>query len=77
MSAVCCWNSKPISGIVGESYVFTLNGVRLKVLHEMVLSFAEQVEGRDPHSIGEIWQNFWGALNPNGQVSDSALTRMR
>ena len=62
---------------MGESYVFTLNGVQLKVLHEMVLSFAEQVEGRDPHSIGEIWQNFWGALNPNGQVSDSALTRMR
>ena len=53
-------------GLVGESYVFTLNGVRLKALHEMLLGFSHQVEGKDPHFIAQIWQNMWNEMNSIG-----------
>ena len=63
-------------GLVGESYVFTLNGVRLKVLNEMLLSFSHQVEGRDPHDVGAIGQAMWDEMNPIGHkgFSIAALT---
>jgi L-alanine-DL-glutamate epimerase-like enolase superfamily enzyme len=53
-------------GLVGESYVFTLNGVRLKALEEMLLSFSHQVVGKDPHYLSEIAQSMWGEMNPIG-----------
>ncbi len=53
-------------GLVGESYVFTLNAVRLKALHEMLLGFAHQVEGQDPHCVGAIGQAMWVEMNPIG-----------
>ena len=58
-------------GITGESYVFTLNGVRLKSLYEMVISFAHQVEGRDPHSVTEIGLAMWDEMNPIGHAGFS------
>lgn len=63
-------------GLVGESYVFTLNAVRLKALHEMLLGFAHQVEGRDPHCVGAIGQAMWDEMNPIGHkgFSIAALT---
>lgn len=63
-------------GLVGESYVFTLNGVRLKALHEMLLGFADLVEGRDPHCVGAIGQAMWDEMNPIGHkgFSIAALT---
>jgi L-alanine-DL-glutamate epimerase-like enolase superfamily enzyme len=63
-------------GLVGESYVFTLNAVRLKALHEMLLGFTHQVEGRDPHSVGAIGQAMWAEMNPIGHkgFSIAALT---
>ncbi|UCH41934.1 MAG: mandelate racemase/muconate lactonizing enzyme family protein [Gammaproteobacteria bacterium] len=53
-------------GLVGESLVLTLNGVRLGALHEMLLGFRHQVVGHDPHSIGDIWQRIWNEMNPIG-----------
>jgi len=61
------------AGIVGQSYVFTLNGVRLKALHEMLLGFSPQVEGRDPHFIDAIWQDIWNEMNPIGQKGFSVM----
>ena len=61
------------TGIVGESYVFTLNGVRLKALHEMLLGFSHQVEGRDPHFVAAIWQDIWNEMNPIGQKGFSVM----
>jgi L-alanine-DL-glutamate epimerase-like enolase superfamily enzyme len=63
-------------GLVGESYVFTLNGVRLKALHEMLLGFSHQVEGRDPHDVAAIGQAMWDEMNPIGHkgFSIAALT---
>jgi len=52
--------------ITGESYVFTLNAVRLKVFDEMVRSFEHQLLGKDPHFVGQIWQNIWQEINPIG-----------
>lgn len=53
-------------GLVGESCVQTLNGARLKALHEMLLGFSHQVEGRDPHQVARIWQDCWDEMNPIG-----------
>jgi len=63
-------------GLVGESYVQTLNAVRLKALHEMLLGFCHQVEGRDPHYIGAICNDIWQEMNPIGHkgFSIAALT---
>ena len=63
-------------GLVGESCVSTLNAVRLRTLHEMLLGFAHQVEGRDPHFVTRIWQDIWNEMNPIGHkgFSIAALT---
>lgn len=63
-------------GLVGESYIFTINGVRLKVFDEMIRGLAHQVEGKDPHYVEAIWQAVWSEINPIGHkgVSVSALT---
>ena len=53
-------------GLVGQSYVFTLNAVRLNALHDMVLSFLHHVEGQDPHDLGTIGQTMWNDMNPIG-----------
>ena len=53
-------------GLTGESYVFTLNGIRLKSLHEMILGFTHQVQGRDPFFVSQIWQDIWNEMNPIG-----------
>ncbi len=55
-------------GLVGESYVFTLNGARLKALHEMLLGFTHQVEGKDPHFVSAIGQAMWNEMNPIGHA---------
>ena len=63
-------------GLVGESCVLTLNAARLKALHEMLLGFAHQVEGRDPYFVAEIWQDIWNEMNSIGHkgFSIAALT---
>ncbi len=53
-------------GITGQSLVFTLNGLRLKSLWEMIRGFRHQIEGRDPHYIGAIWEALWNEMNPIG-----------
>lgn len=53
-------------GLVGEGLVQTLNGARLRALQEMLLGFSHQVEGRDAHDIGAIWQDIWREMNPIG-----------
>ncbi|MGI9317345.1 MAG: mandelate racemase/muconate lactonizing enzyme family protein [bacterium] len=55
-------------GVTGESYAFTLNGVRLSALNETVLGFSHQVEGRDPHRVTEIGQAMWTEMNPTGHA---------
>ncbi len=63
-------------GLVGQSYLFTINAARLKAYDEMVCGFAHQVIGKDPHYIGAIWQNIWQEINPSGHkgVTIAALS---
>ena len=58
-------------GITGESYAFTLNGVRLEALDQMVRGFAHQVVGRDPHSVTQIGHAIWQEMNPIGHAGFS------
>lgn len=63
-------------GLVGESYLFTLNAVRLNVFDDMLKGLAHQVVGRDPHYVEAIWQAIWSEINPTGYkgVTISALS---
>lgn len=56
-----------VDGARGQSYVFTLDGKRLRSVDEMVSGFAELVEGRDVHDSEGIWHDLWSAMNPIGQ----------
>ena len=53
-------------GLVGESYVFSLNAVRLNVLNEVVQGFSHRAVGRDPHFINAIFDEIWGEMNAVG-----------
>jgi L-alanine-DL-glutamate epimerase-like enolase superfamily enzyme len=55
-------------GINGQSYVFTLNGVRLSALDETVRGFDNHVVGRDPHFVSQINQGIWDEMNPIGHT---------
>ncbi len=63
-------------GLQGESYVFTINAVRLNAFDEMIKGFAHQVVDKDPHYVGQIWHNIWNEINPTGHkgVTISALS---
>ncbi len=63
-------------GVVGESYLFTINAARLKAFDEMVRGFDHVVIGRDPHFVSAIWQEIWQEINPSGQkgVTVAALS---
>ncbi|MEM7215023.1 MAG: mandelate racemase/muconate lactonizing enzyme family protein [Pseudomonadota bacterium] len=63
-------------GLCGESYLFTINGARLKSFDEMLKQFAYLVVDKDPHYISEIWSSIWTVINPIGHegVTVSALS---
>lgn len=63
-------------GLIGEGYLFTLNAVRLKAFHEMLIGFEDFVIGRDPHHVTGIWEGIWREINPTGNkgVTISALS---
>ncbi len=47
------------SGVVGEGMVFTLNGHRLPMLRDMILSLEPLVVGCDPGMSGAVWSRAW------------------
>ncbi|MCV9999248.1 mandelate racemase/muconate lactonizing enzyme family protein [Pararhizobium sp. YC-54] len=63
-------------GLVGQSYIFTLNAVRLKAFDEMVRGFSHRVVGQDPHYVTAINSAIWSDINPTGYagVTISALS---
>lgn len=63
-------------GHTGQSYVFTINAVRLKAFDEMIKGFSHQLIGKDPHYTEAIWQSIWNEINPSGHkgVTISALS---
>ena len=63
-------------GLVGESFLFTLNGLRLKVFNEMLKGFSHHVEGCDPNYVEAIWESIWNEISPTGHkgLNISALS---
>ena len=53
-------------GVTGEGLVFTFNGHRLKVLDEMVKSFAPLLNGLDPRDSGAFMMRAWTDLRNYG-----------
>jgi len=64
------------NGVVGQSYIFALNGDRLGSLNEMVKGLADFAVGKDPHDSGQVFAEIWRAINPMGYkgVTISALS---
>jgi len=54
-------------GVVGEGFVFSLNGARLAVLEYMIASLAQHVVGRDIDDSEDIWAAMWSDVNFFGQ----------
>jgi L-alanine-DL-glutamate epimerase-like enolase superfamily enzyme len=65
-------------GLVGQSYVFTINAARLKAFDEMIRGFAHRVEGIDPHYVTGMNSAIWADINPTGYagVTISALAAL-
>jgi len=63
-------------GLVGEAYLFTLNGVRLKAFDEMIRGLSNFVIRKDPHFVSQIWEDIWKEINPTGHkgVTIAALS---
>ena len=63
-------------GLVGESYLFALNAVRIKVFDEMIKGLSSHLIGKDPQFVEAIWQDIWRAINPTGHkgITISALS---
>lgn len=53
-------------GLVGQSYAFTLNAVRIKAFNEMINGFNHHLIGKDPTLINGIGQAIWREINPTG-----------
>ncbi len=53
-------------GLVGESFIFTLNAARIKAFDEMVRGLGQLVIGSDPHDTEAIWHRLWTEVNPTG-----------
>ena len=73
-----CVSLETDKGLVGESYIFSLNAVRLKAFDEMVKGLAYFVIDQDPHYVSAIWANIWKEINPSGHkgVTVSALSAL-
>ncbi len=65
-------------GVLGQSYLFTINGDRLRAFDETVRGLAHFVIGRDPHDTEGIWHDIWAELNPTGHkgITISALSAL-
>ncbi|MFT5531570.1 MAG: L-alanine-DL-glutamate epimerase-like enolase superfamily enzyme [Candidatus Poriferisodalaceae bacterium] len=55
-------------GAVGQGFVFTLNGDRIRSFEQMIRGFAPLVEGRGVHETSAISTSIWDAINPTGHA---------
>jgi len=56
------------NGVVGQSYIFSLNAKRIRSLDEMVKGYAEFVIGRSPQEHASVFDAIWMAINPMGHA---------
>ena len=53
-------------GVVGQGYVFALNGDRVKSLDEQIVGLAALIEGRSIFEAEGIWHDLWNRINAMG-----------
>ncbi len=72
----CLLELETDQGLIGEAYLFTLNGVRLKSFNEMICGLENFIIGKDPHFVSQIWEAIWKEINPTGHkgVTIAALS---
>ena len=65
-------------GIIGEGFLFTLNGARLKAFSHMLDGLAQMAVGRNPFFVTKLWEDIWQEINPSGHkgVTISALSAL-
>ncbi len=65
-------------GVVGQSYVFTINGDRLKAFDEMIVGLSRFALGHDAHATEGLWHRLWTEINPTGHkgVTVSAMSAL-
>ncbi len=65
-------------GVVGQSYVFTINGDRLKAFDEMIVGLSRFVLGHEAHGTEGLWHRLWTEINPTGHkgVTISAMSAL-
>ncbi len=63
-------------GIVGQSFVFTINANRLAAFDEMIRGLAPFAVGRGVHATAGIWESIWSEINATGHkgVTIAALS---
>lgn len=67
---------RTVEGVVGQSFVFTINANRLVAFDEMIRGLAPLAVGRGVHETAGIWESIWLEINPTGHkgVTISALS---
>lgn len=65
-----------VDGAVGQSFVFTLNGDRLRAFDETITGLAHLAIGAPVHETTAIWDAIWHEINPTGHkgITVSALS---
>jgi len=61
------------AGLTGEGVAFVLNGHRLALLHNLILSLEPLTVGCDPFRSSDVTARAWGELAPFGRVGLSAI----
>ncbi len=62
-------------GVVGQGFLFAIDGRRIRAFDEVVRDYARLVEGRDTGDAEAVWASVWTDLNPTGHagITVSAL----
>ncbi len=70
--------ARSADGVVGQSYVFTINGDRLRAFDEMIMGLSRFVLGHDAHQTEGLWHRLWSEINPTGHkgVTVSAMSAL-
>ncbi|MEM7091948.1 MAG: mandelate racemase/muconate lactonizing enzyme family protein [Actinomycetota bacterium] len=65
-------------GVVGQGYLFALNGDRAKSLDEQIIGLATTLQGRSIFESEGIWHDLWGRINAMGHkgVTISAMSAL-
>ncbi len=55
-------------GAVGQGYVFTIDGRRIRAFDEVLRDFGDLVTGRDADDPAALWRLVWDDCNPTGHA---------